>query len=332
MKKIFVMIPSLFDISIQKTVEDCLLKAKYPDRITFALSLQGVEGCNFDNIKNEKRIILLDKNIVYGIGKTRYQLQKLYNGEEYVLSIDCHTSFDDEWDEKLISEYEEIGNQKAVISQFLLDRFSSDFKKSRYVFKKENPWAIDYVGHDQLSRIKQRSLSYNVAPHFIFASKEFMTIDYPYMYLWGDEDPLLSIKLFCNGFDVYELEKTYMTTDAKNKKDLNNRKDWLYGPMYKSNDNFDIYFDSQNEVPKDSKPIKYFDGTTYMSDHLFYPDTKIFIKKMKEAAFLLENNFNDILKEDFRNKERSIKEYFESNGISWDQVLSSIDRSKQLDV
>lgn len=328
MKTIFVMIPSLFDKDIQKTVENCIHNATYPERITFGLSLQGVKDVNFDHIKNEKRIITLDKKVVYGIGKTRYYLQKLYNNEDYILSIDCHTGFCSGWDEKLISEYENINNDKAVISQFLSDRFMSHCRKSKYIYSESGGWAIEYVFSHETDPIKDRSLSQRIAPHFIFASKRFMDIDYPYMYFWGDEDHILSMKLFCNGFEMYELPKTYLTTTPKDAKGISDRTDWFLSAVLK-HDPAQKYTFAPEPVAKSNSVIEYDSQDTQLSEHLFYPGTKKIINKLFEAGQLLENGFNDILKEDFRNTERSIKQYFDFHGISQEDVQYVIDKSRQ---
>jgi hypothetical protein len=325
------MIPSLFDDAIQKTVEHSILKAKYPERLTFALSLQGVNNISFDKIKNEKRIIVLDKNVVYGIGKTRYQLQKLYNNEDYILSIDCHTGFAQDWDEKLINEYEKIGNKKAVISQFLTDRLTLNAKKSKYIFSERGGWGIQYIYSQETENIKERYLSQRACPHFIFASKEFMKIDYPYMYFWGDEDHILSIKLFCNGFDIYELQQTYLTTVPKNKKECEERMAWFLSAISK-HDAYQKYTDSTELITSNISTIKYDHTDTVLSSHLLYEETKKVINKLSEASKLIENEFNDILKEDFRNTERSIKQYFDFHGITDEQLLASIDNSRQWDV
>lgn len=328
MQKIFVMIPSLFDPSIQKTVENCLAKAKHPERITFGLSLQGVENVDFSHIQNEKRIIVLDKNIVYGIGKTRYQLQQLYNNEDYILSIDCHTGFSTNWDEKLIEQHDLIGSSKAVITQFLSERFMTNCIKSKYTYSDKDIWGLEYIHSKELDFIKERHLSQRVAPHFIFATNEFAKIPYPYMYFWGDEDHILSIKLFCNGFDMYELQNTYLTTVPKNSKDCDDRSNWFLSAIgkYETKRNYTL---SEAVNFEGSSNIVYSSEGIDLSTHLFYPGTKTVINKVYETSKLLEFHFNEILMEDFRNTERSLNDYLNFHGISPDQIQYHIDRGHE---
>jgi hypothetical protein len=318
------MIPSLFDPSIQKTVEDCLEKAKYPDRITFGLSLQGVENVDFSHIKNEKKIIILEKNIVYGIGKTRYQLQQLYNNEDYILSIDCHTGFSKHWDESLINQHELLNNDKAIISQFLSERFMEHCTKSKYVYSETDAWGIDYVHQHNIDFIKNKSLSQRIAPHFIFATKEFAKIPYPYMYFFGDEDHILSIKLFCNGFDMYELENTYLTTLPKNTKDCSDRSNWFLSAVNKHQTKYN-YTLSENIDSNFSSNIQYPLEADSLSNHLFYFGTNTMIDKQTEVPRLIKEGFSDVLMEDFRNTARSIKDYFSFHNITDNQIKSKID-------
>jgi hypothetical protein len=322
------MIPSLFDNSIQKTVESCISKAKHAERITFGLSLQGVKDVDFSHIPNEKKIIILDSNIVYGIGKTRYHLQQLHNNEDYILSIDCHTGFSSEWDEKLIKHHEALQNDKAVITQFLSERFMSNCTKSKYVYSEQDPWGMDYVNLQDRDFIKDKNISQRVAPHFIFATKQFAKIPYPYMYFWGDEDHVLSIKLFCNGFDMYELENTYLTTTPKSAKDCEDRSNWFLSAIkkYETEKNYTL---SQGVNFEGSSNIVYDSDNIELSDHLFYTGTKKVINKGYETTNLLKNEFSDILMEDFRNKERSLKEYLDFHNITTEQQQNIVDRSHQ---
>lgn len=322
------MIPSLFDSSIQKTVEDCLKKAKHPDRITFGLSLQGVDNVDFSHIKNEKRIIILDSNIVYGIGKTRYQLQQLYNKEDYILSIDCHTGFASNWDEKLIDRHALIKNDKAVITQFLTERFMTNCIKSKYVHSEDDPWGLEYTHSASIDFIQEKHMSQRVAPHFIFGTKELAKIDYPYMYFWGDEDHILSIKLFCNGFDMYELDQTYLTTVPKNSKDCDDRSNWFLSAIkkYQTDKNYTL---SQGVRVEGSSNIIYKSDNIDLSRHLFYPGTKTVIDKVYETKKMLRYGFSDVFMEDFRNTERSLKDYLDFHNIVFDQSETLVDKGNE---
>jgi hypothetical protein len=188
---------------------------------------------------------------------------------------------------------------------------------------------MEYVWTQETDFIQGRYLSQRSCPHFLFASKRFMDIKYPYMYFWGDEDHILSIKLFCNGFDMYELQNTYVTTVPKNMRACQDRSDWFLSAIlkYDSSQNYTQVLDDINFDEKSN--IKYDSENTVLSSHLFYDNTSKVINKVAEAAMLLENGFSIVLKEDFRNTERSIEEYFAFHNIEWERVLTAIDKGKQ---
>jgi hypothetical protein len=333
MSKIFVMIPSLGDYSIKDTILDCINKAKNPENLTFGISLQNLNDLRLNDIKNEKRIVILDSNIVYGIGKTRYHIQQLYNEEDYILSIDCHTSFKQNWDELIINEYLKLNDEYAVISQFLHEIPVEDYKESIYEYSKIDAWAMKYFYSLDSNIVDDFRITQRVCPHFIFANKNFMNIDYPYFYFWGDEDHILSIKLFCNGFNIYELKNTYMSTVPKSKQACHERSNWFISAISKY-DNYANYtlVDDNEIIVGNNSSINYDYSNIELSNHLINKQTNKPINQQKEAALLLENGYSNILKEDFRNTKRSIKQYFEFHGISWEKVEESICYNKQLGV
>lgn len=324
LEKIYVMIPSLFDDSILDTVMDCINKAEYPERITFGISIQGLENIDFSAIKNEKRIIKLDKNIVYGIGKTRYQLQKLYNDEEYILSIDCHTGFKQGWDTWLIDKFLEINDDKAIITQYLYEDFTNLYQKSMYKFSPSDPWMIIY----DTNPIKTDTVDgyYKVqrfSPHFVFSNKNFMEVDYSTKILWGQEEHLMSIKYFCNGFNMYELQETVLTTIPKDKQSCEERDNWLYYAynMYALNKKI---VQSSTSVFGKSIEIDYDYSGLDLSYHLINKNTGLVDELRPAVADLLENDFSDILKEDFRKSIRKMKEYYDFHNINKAQIDQTI--------
>jgi hypothetical protein len=335
-ERIYIMIPSLYDDSIYTTVLDAIEKAKYPERLTFGLSVQGVSNVDFSNIKNEKRILFLDKNVVYGIGKTRYHIQQLHNDEEYILSVDCHTGFKNGWDVSLIEEHKKLNNPKAIISQFLHDTFCENtFQKTEYGYDPLDPWCVVYKPKPVFKNIDPiiiNNKTQRVAPHFIFATKYFAEIKYPYMYFWGDEDSMLSIKLFCNGFDMYELPDTYLTTVPKDGDSCRKRTAWFWTAAEKHTNHFRVEALSEKNH-KDaiglSSNINYeYDNLEY-SYHLLYKDKINSVAFPQEFAKLLENGYNDILKEDWRGPDRTLWDYLEFHKITKEQLNNTIESLKK---
>lgn len=323
--KIYIMIPSLYDSEIKTTILDAIHKATYPERLTFGLSLQGLSDLDLSDIPNEKRILYLDKNIVYGIGQTRFFLQKLHNDEEYILSIDCHTGFKQGWDEYIINRHKSFNDSKAVISQYLLDDFTRQYDGGFYEYDDNGPWPLKYDPSKSKSKVDNYSISNWVAPHFIFATKEFANIDYPYKYFWGHEDHLVSLKLYCNGFTIYELDFQYFTTIPKSQSACNDRTKWFFSALSKHSPEFDIrkYTISFGAIGQDID-IKYDYNNLYLSYHLINKKNNRALPFITAIADLLQNGYSDIIDEDLRNLERSIEQYYEFFGISPDQIKQKI--------
>lgn len=124
MKTIFVNIASYLDHQILLTVYDALNTAKYPDRLRFGILHQHDEDNYFlfEEFDNDKRFKI--KNVNYresnGACWARYECNKLYNNEDYVLMIDSHSRFDQDWDEEFIKMHNKCleFSDKACISSY----------------------------------------------------------------------------------------------------------------------------------------------------------------------------------------------------------------------
>lgn len=318
------MIPSLFDESIKTTVSDCIDKAEFPERITFGLSIQGLDNIDFSDIKNEKRIIYLDKNIAYGTGKTRYHLQQMYSGEEYILSIDCHTGFKNGWDTWLIEKYKELDNEKAVITQFLGDTFIDKCMVSQYKFTPSDPWIITYDPAPIKNKVIDKYIkTQRVSPHFIFGNKEIMKLKYPTQILFNLEEHILSMQYFCNGLDMYELEQTVLSTVPKSQRSCEDRDRWLAHAYNKHTHNKRRDLSLPSQIGKDAR-IKYIYDNLRLSYHLINKNTGMINELRPAVADLLEHGFSDILEQDYRSCERTIAEYFDFHNISQAQINQTI--------
>lgn len=328
MSTIFVMIPSLSDDRIKDTILDCIDKSDNPIGLSFGISLQGLSSIDLSDIKNEIRVITLPSNIVYGLGRTRSFIQGLYNDEDYVLSIDCHTGFKKGWDSDLISWHSQLPESSmAVISQPLRDRFLDIFYKT-IVTETEHLGSHIPIEHSSKCFIDSKDreiydpfLSNWIMPHFIFAGKEIMKLKYPIGYLWGEEDILLSLLLFCNGFSIYEIPKTYMVTEAKDKKSIFDRSSFLNSPL-KYND-FELS-DVDSGAIGEYLGIEYPKVNTRWSNHLInigateddLPNSK------KQLALLILKGYNYYM--DLRGLKKSIQDFFDFHGVSEIQLRNRL--------
>jgi hypothetical protein len=131
---IFIAMPTMHDTELEPTILNALLKAQKPEQLVFGIryltsneedvqafkTLQGRYGRKIrgfaDLITNTNR---LDK---IGTGHARKAVSTLYGGERFILSIDSHTLFADNWDfelKKLLRESkEETQNDKTILTAY----------------------------------------------------------------------------------------------------------------------------------------------------------------------------------------------------------------------
>lgn len=130
MKTIFINFPSLDDSEVFATITDAVSKAKYPERVHFGVAVlysSNVYKRHFrkfakqfgEKIKTVE-IKVTARNVfeTLGVGKGRAAASSLYSSEDYVLQVDSHTWFAQDWDETLIQLHQEASsslNLKKVI-------------------------------------------------------------------------------------------------------------------------------------------------------------------------------------------------------------------------
>lgn len=314
-KTIFVMLPSLMDDQIFSTVIDAINKADCPERISFGISTQGLglESINELQSLSEVRACVLPKDIVYGIGATRSFLYGLYNSEDYILSLDCHSSFAVGWDSLLIEKHSELPNpQKAIITQPLSDELLSAAHIAEYGDPTLSEYPEVWRSHHAMQYLRiSGTLSDSdflkknyVTPHFIFAPGSVVSLGYPKNYVFGEEGVLLSLLFFCHGYDTYMTKKTYVTTMPKDQESIRLRSKFFtdlfpHAPDYRLEDKLG-YADSI-EYPK---PRALANHLAQISDLKF-----IYQEIEKQYIHLILFGYNDEI--DLRNLDRTIDEFLD---------------------
>lgn len=130
---IFVSIASMDDSEVVPTVVNAFNAATHPERIRVGVGLAALDKKIYKQLnkiyKNDSRLRMTYEKIkrndltLLGIGKGRYRAARLYKDEDYMLQIDCHTRFEDGWDETMISIYEGAkkasGNPKTILTTYI---------------------------------------------------------------------------------------------------------------------------------------------------------------------------------------------------------------------
>lgn len=244
--RIFVNIASYRDSECQWTVKDIFDKAKHPERIFVGICWQYDEdedqhcfAVPYPRPENVREV-RYDWREALGVCWARYQAQRLLQDEEYVLQIDSHSRFIDDWDERMLEELALCDSPKPILSCYVA------WYKPPVVIEKDKAASIlrpnffDHWGNirltgSQIQRIPPAPLkAMFISGHFMFSSADAIreTPYDPYLY-FDQEEMTYSLRLFTHGWDIFStrsqmLYHFYVTSDNKPRpmhwEDMNNRK------------------------------------------------------------------------------------------------------------
>jgi hypothetical protein len=225
MKKIFVQIASYRDPELLPTINDCLDKAKYPNRLTFGICWQHAEEDTWDSLedfKNDDRFTIMDVpwNESKGLCWARHHIQKMWNGEDYTLQIDSHHRFKESWDVELINMLEDLQNDgysKPILSSYagMYNPYTKEkINKDPYRMVAKNFTSGGTILFYPESIPNWESLTKPIPARFV-SGHFFFTLgihcgEYKYdpnLYFAGDEISL-SIRSYTLGYDLFHPHKT----------------------------------------------------------------------------------------------------------------------------
>lgn len=118
MTTIFISIAAYEDPQLLQTIHNALNNASSPTNIYFGVALQYTSPPDLSEIDNVKTISY-DPHSRPGIVRVRYEISKLYSGEDFYLQIDSHYNFAPGWDDTLVQYYNKI-RKKNKISKLIL--------------------------------------------------------------------------------------------------------------------------------------------------------------------------------------------------------------------
>jgi hypothetical protein len=124
---IFVSVASYRDDSCKRTIADLFAKADHPERITVGVVQQNQAGTAEDCVagcpscvEQQKRGRIVVKDYDYtearGPAYARWAASRLWDGSEFFLQIDAHSSFQPGWDGRIVEQYRALGDPKAVLT------------------------------------------------------------------------------------------------------------------------------------------------------------------------------------------------------------------------
>jgi hypothetical protein len=222
-EKIFIQIASYRDPQLLSTIDDCIEKAKYPERLSFGICWQHSKEDYFDDLsefENDKRfkIINVDYTDSKGCCWARSQTQKLWNGEEYTLQIDSHMKFHPNWDEMMVNYMKLCKSPKPLLTTYpneYLQKYPHMPLSIKPTFMKVLNINDDGILSFQAFTIDNNPLPIKnpipgrfLAAGFIFTLGKFCE-ECPYdpeLYFCGEEMSL-SARSFTCGYDIFHPPK-----------------------------------------------------------------------------------------------------------------------------
>lgn len=222
-QRIFVSIASYRDPQLVPTIEDCLKKAAFPERLHFGICWQHDEEEDALPQTEDERFRVLDVHWRDSQGAcwARAEIMKLWQGEEWFFQVDSHCRFAQDWDERLLQLVQELPSEKPIISTYAAS-FTPGPKElllerpEQITFQSFTPEGIPQLKPSPLPL--QRTQGYVrarfLAAGFLFAPGSFVEqVPYdPDLYFLGEE-VTMSVRAFSHGFDLFHPDQTIVWHD-----------------------------------------------------------------------------------------------------------------------
>lgn len=216
MKTIFVQIASYRDPELPATLRSCLSMASHPQRLRFGICWQYDDETSSDlneYMANEHfRIDRVHYSESRGCCWARNRTNLLFRDEQFTLQIDAHMRFEEGWDEKIISMFESIGNEKAILTTYPPPY---TLKDGEAVLNTEN--GVQKIRLKKLrldlttlqegcppEQVERPGKSEFLAAGYLFTRGQFChDVEYdPNIYFLGEEISLAA-RAYTHGYDLY---------------------------------------------------------------------------------------------------------------------------------
>lgn len=221
---IFISLAAYCDEMLEFTMSSAYNQAKNKDNIFFGIVDQNHinQREKFKNLKFSKQIRYchISPNDTLGVSWARHIAFSLWNNEQYILQVDSHTYFEENWDENLINQYNNLleTSPKPIISTYPYG-FNID-EQNEVIYKKPTGKNVlvlrpkeecKFDESNPVLQFRAKHLKTNIpvngchiAAGFIFTNGNFIEeIPYdPYLYFHGEEQSL-SLRAYTKGWDIY---------------------------------------------------------------------------------------------------------------------------------
>ena len=221
---IFISIPTYRDEECPETVYNLFENAKYPSRLTLGIFQQNDETkdidcelqyCALDKDCRNNQITI--KRVPYKEAKgpthARVEITKMLKDEDFFMSIDSHTRFTKNWDEKILKEWDKCDNKNAILTTYPRpyepekhDNHEDGLKKVPHLCK---TWFDKHMPRGKAVYVKKQDkplLTSLYSANFAFMPAEAIRIAPLDAYtpnLFSGEEFYVAARFWTNGYDFY---------------------------------------------------------------------------------------------------------------------------------
>ncbi|MCF8167090.1 MAG: hypothetical protein K9K38_19230 [Rhodoferax sp.] len=222
-QKIFISIASYQDPMLLFTLNEALGKAQRPDLLSLAVVDQNstdqraaISALPFGA---QVRYVLVHPTDTLGVSWARNLAFSLYDGEDYLLQIDSHMCFEQDWDANLRAQHAKLlaRSAKPIISTYpyrfdMVDgvpKYTPSAGKTALVLRPhpETPLSADNVVLRFIGRhifTDEAVIGCHVAAGFLFCAGSLtQEVPYdPFLYFHGEEQSI-AVRAFTRGWDIF---------------------------------------------------------------------------------------------------------------------------------
>jgi hypothetical protein len=224
-KTIFITIPAYEDPLLIQTIRGALDNALNPDRLFFCIGMQYSDSSESPDVSryvdNPNFIFLFyDVSKRPGVYWIRREMAEQHSGQDYFLMLDSHMTFSQNWDAKIINDYEDLirmHGERVVMSTALSPQPGDTCNDGTIDLK--SCWSIDWnndiksiertilPGNENVSwdgERYQRTL-YSCS-HFFFTNKNYLSdVGFHQTIRSYSEEYTIAVTTFLSGWDYYRL-------------------------------------------------------------------------------------------------------------------------------
>jgi hypothetical protein len=212
--KIFVQIASYRDPELPVTIKHCLERAKHPENLVFGICWQREKNEKLDEYITHPqfKIVSIPYEDSKGACWARSYTNSLYDNEDYMLQIDSHMRFVQDWDEKVLEMWKSLNDPKAVLTTYPPEyephQTEAEWKKSPHIIHVYNFKDGQTEQRPKTPQgIETRTTPYkaiHVAAGLIFGPGSIIK-DVPYdpEYYFSGEETGLTVRLYTHGYNLY---------------------------------------------------------------------------------------------------------------------------------